>query len=106
MSGLEEQLQQILSDPGQMAEIQRLASSLLGGGESPAAPPPSFDPGKLGALLGGASGGEDDKAALLRAMRPWLSEKRRAKLDRALQLAKMARVARLAMAQMGEDVDV
>ena len=96
MSELEEQINRILSDPGQMEKLTGLASLLMGGEGESAAPAP--DPGLLQKLGGGAAGKE---TALLEAMRPWLSEKRRHKMDRALQLAKMARIARLALGQMG-----
>ena len=39
--------------------------------------------------------------ALLKAMQPYLSDKRRGKLDRALRLARLARIARLAMGETG-----
>ena len=49
------------------------------------------------------SGGEGREQALLKAMAPYLSEKRREKLDNALRLAKLARIARLAMETGGGD---
>ena len=49
------------------------------------------------------SGGEGREQALLKAMAPYLSEKRRGKLNNALRLAKLARIARLAMEQGGGD---
>ena len=102
MSELEEQINRILSDPGQMEKLTGLASLLMGGEGESAAPAPDPDPGllqKLGGALGGGAAGKE--TALLEAMRPWLSEKRRHKIDRAMQLAKMARIARLALGQMG-----
>ena len=104
MSELEEQINRILSDPAQMEKLSGLASLLMGGesGEAAPSPAPAPDPGllqKLGGALGGGAAGKE--TALLEAMRPWLSEKRRHKMDRALQLAKMARIARLALGQMG-----
>ena len=44
-----------------------------------------------------------EQRALLEAMRPYLSEKRRHKMDKALQLARFARIARIAMKEMGDD---
>lgn len=114
MSSLEEQLNSILSDPGQMAQLQSLAQSLMGpsaSAEEPAQEAPSGD--LLSSLLGDDGGltarlfsllrqetGPDDKRALLQALAPYLSEKRRGKLERALRLARMAKLARLAMGEM------
>ena len=100
MSELEEQINRILSDPAQMEKLSGLASLLMGGesGEAAPSPAPARDPGLLQKLAGGEAGRE---TALLEAMRPWLSEKRQHKMDRAMQLAKMARIARIALGQMG-----
>lgn len=109
MSELEDRLNSILSDPEQMARINSLAQSLMGGaGDAPQtgdpagrdSAPESALPGKLAALLGQQSG-DGDKRALLEAMKPYLSEKRRGKLDRAMRLTRMAKLARLAMGEMG-----
>lgn len=113
MSDLEEQLNSILSDPGQMAQLQALAQSLMGGGgepppaESPSGPAAALSGqgamlGRLGKLLG-AQGGQDDKAALLTALRPYLSQQRQERLARAMRLAKMARLAKLALGEMSDD---
>jgi hypothetical protein len=113
MSELEDRLNSILNDPEQMARISSLAQSLMGGGEGGPAPegPPERAallggkdgenplPGKLSSLLGRS--GDADKRALLEAMKPYLSEKRRGKLDRAMKLTRMARLARLAMGELG-----
>ncbi len=104
MDDLERQLNSILSDPGQMEQIAGLARSLMGEG-TPNTPP---EHGPDAALLGRVaslmqSGGEGREQALLKAMAPYLSEKRRGKLDNALRLAKLARIARLAMEQGGGD---
>ena len=105
MSDLEEQINRILSDPGQMEKLSGLASLLMGGERGEAAPPPpapGLDPGllqKLGSALDSGEAGRE--TALLKAMRPWLSEKRQHKMDRAMQLAKLARIARIALGQIG-----
>ena len=104
MSELEEQINRILSDPAQMEKLSGLASLLMGGesGEAAPSPAPAPDPGLLQKLGGALAGGEAGReTALLEAMRPWLSEKRQHKMDRAMQLAKMARIARIALGQMG-----
>ena len=110
MSYWEEQLNSILNDPAQMGRIADMARTLMGGGAAPAAeeaaPPESALPAGLAEMLRSLNGGEkSDKQALLEAMKPWLSEKRRVKMDRALRLARMARLAELAMGE-GERHDV
>lgn len=62
------------------------------------------DPGLLQVgmrVLQEMRGGEDRNAALLQALRPFLREERQAKLDRALQVAKLTRLARSALDAMG-----
>lgn len=119
MGELEDRINSILSDPSQMAEISKLAQSLMGGGgEAPAgdesAPgglgelarsllgggeeTPAPDPALLQRLLRGAEG-SGRQQALLEAMKPYLSERRREKMDRAIKLARVARIARLAMGE-------
>lgn len=44
---------------------------------------------------------EDRSAALLNALRPFLREERRARLDRALQIARMTRLIRAALGALG-----
>ena len=63
------------------------------------------DPGliQLGMRLFREYQGEDDRsAALLAALRPFLREERRAGLDRALQLARVTRLIRVALGAIGE----
>ncbi|MBR1565434.1 MAG: hypothetical protein IJ649_01600, partial [Oscillospiraceae bacterium] len=108
MEELEQQLNSILSDPKQMEQIAGLARSLMGGEKPEQSAPASSDLGFDPALLGRIaslmqSGGEGREQALLKAMAPYLSEKRRGKLDNALRLAKLARIARLAMETGGGD---
>lgn len=111
MDGWEEQLGSILGDPQQMSRIADLARSLMGGGEpagKPAGEPaqaPMPDLGKLASLLSGPAESGRDTRALLEAMKPWLSEKRRAKLDRAMKLGRMAKLAGFALGE-GERRDV
>ncbi len=108
MGELEDQLNSILSDPAQMEKIAGLARSLMGGEAQET--PPSSPPGEAGidagllqrlgrAMKGGGGGGREQ--ALLSAMEPYLSDRRRGKLDRAMKLARFARIARLVMGETG-----
>lgn len=111
MSEFEDRLNSLLNDPEQMEKIAGMAKSLMGGGADPgpqsqpaadsgAAPLlEGLDPGMLQRVMGMLSNmeqGPDENTALLEAMKPFLKEKRRAKMDRALKLAKMAKMAKLA----------
>ena len=71
-----------------------------------------LDPGmiQLGMRLLGEYRGRDDRnAALLSALRPFVREERRSKLDRAIEIARVTRLVRVALEAMGgkgEDGDV
>ena len=56
--------------------------------------------GRIQSLMGGSQkpGGSE---ALLMAMQPYLSEKRRVKMDKALKLARLAKLAGFAMGELG-----
>lgn len=123
MSELEEKLNSILSDPEAMAQVMSLAQSLSAqtGGAAPSeAPsdvpvPPATDGGNdVSALLSRAVSSLDPEllrrllpvlsqlnreessqsAALLYALRPFLREDRRGKVERAVQLARLIHLAR------------
>lgn len=109
MSGMEDQLGAILSDPEMMAKIQSLAQSLGQPEESPRQadapkkegpppPPPGIGAGDLEmvkAFTGFARGAEIDKdqRALLKALSPYVSREKTAKLERAMHAAKLAQQA-------------
>lgn len=115
MSEFEDKLNSILNDPEQMDKIANMAKSLMGGdttsssagNQISAAPAQLFDgldPSMLqgmGKLLSGMNQADDEKTALLEAMKPYLKEKRREKMDRAMKIAKMARLAELALGEFG-----
>ena len=112
MSELEDRLNGLLSDPEQMGRLAQIAKSIMGGGGTDDPPPTQensgldFDPGmlsRIGGMLNGMNGEKDDKKALLEAMKPYLAEKRRQKMDRALKIAKMAKLANLALKEYGGD---
>ena len=106
MSDLEEQLNSILGDPEQMSRIAEMAKTLMGGEQTAsAAAEAPHSGGLVGLARSAAGGGRSNAAGLLEAMKPWLSEKRRAKLDRALKISRMAKLAEIAMAE-GERRDV
>ena len=127
MSDLEDKINGILGDPAQMEKIAGLAKSLMGGGDSGDVPAEktksagggldslmqslsrsdgAIDPAMLARLSRAFSSGAGEKKqerALLEAMKPYLSEKRRSKMDKAIKLARLASIARIAMGEMGGD---
>lgn len=127
MAEWEEKLNTILGDPEAMGQILALAQSLglssrpeqedhspeEGGQESDQSPLSGGDPAMLRqsmALLSALGQEENDKrTALLTALKPFLKPERQAGLDRAIQLqrlTKMARVAFRLLRDEGGDGDV
>ena len=118
MSELEDKINAVLGDPKQMEQITKLAKSFMGGGTpgKAAEPEPKGEEDlfaslgmdgatlqRLGRLLRQGGAEKPQEQALLEAMRPYLSEKRRSKMDKAMKIARLAQIARLAMGEMGGD---
>lgn len=117
MNEFEEKLESILGNPQAMEQIMALAQSL--GGSNPSTPPaehkpeaaPSSSlPDGLGlgqvdpriltgivSLLSQSQSNDDDRVALLQALRPFVKEQRYAKLDKAIQIARLSRLIRMAV---------
>lgn len=132
MSEFEDKLGAILNNQEAMGQIMALAQSLSGERQAPDAqtadrPKDSMtedrfeaqgDAQEPMALLGGIDPGlmqtglhllqeynraDDRNAALLEALRPFLKESRYAKLDRAVQIARLSRVIRVIFDTMKEN---
>lgn len=114
MDDLGERLNEILSDPQLMERISGLAGSLFGGESRPepqkekhAAPPDDLglDPALLARVAGimRSQGEKREERALLDAMRPYLSPRRREKMDRAVRLARIASIASVALGALGKE---
>ena len=107
-AGDTETLRQILTQFGRIAQ---LASSILGDGGDKSAPPSAPEPeldldmGQLRRMMSALRGGGHDSANrhLLEAMKPYLAEKRRRKIDRAMKLARLASLAELAAEDLEGD---
>lgn len=109
MGELEERINQVLNDPKQMEELSRLAQSLMGGAgpEAEAPQEPGLDTGllaKAAKLLREDTGSSQSRQGLLRAMEPYLSPRRREKLERAMRLAQLSHLARFAFGEGKGDV--
>lgn len=105
-NNLEEKLGAILSDPNMMQKIQAIAQSLgqtqqpqatakTPSQDSSSAKAPDFDFSALQQLgtLAGQTGIDQNQQTLLSALSPYLSRSRVQKLEKAMQAAKMARLA-------------
>ena len=128
MADWQEQLNSILSDPDAMAQIVSLAQSISGGASadgspssagSTQAPPEKSGTDASGAALGGLDPElsrrllpllsqlnrteSSETTALLLALRPFLSEKRREKVDRAAQLARLIHLGKLFLTAQGQE---
>lgn len=114
MSDFEDALNSILSSPKDMEKIMGLAKEL---GSSSAQKMDSaqqsgnsgLDPkllGILGKLMGDLSDGNDDKKKLAEAMKPFLSEKRGKDLDRAIKIAKIAKLAKNVLPELGGELNI
>ncbi len=101
--GLEEQLGAILNDPESMAQIFQMASSL--GASSPSeTSTPLMDENMLFSLMQLMQQLQQTDAkqdALLCALKPYLAPDRQAKLDKAMQIARLSRIAGFAMKNYG-----
>lgn len=128
MSDFDERLNSILSDPETMAQLAAIAQSLTApspdGAQSAAPAPPAEQPNApqgaasdAAAMLGGLDPEllrrlapimremnrpeSGETAAFLRALRPFLSETRREKVERAAQLARLLHLGKSFLVSQG-----
>ena len=101
MDDLENKLGAILGDPQMMSKIMAMAQQLGGGMPQqppPASPPPpdiGFDIASLTKIanLASAAGIDQNEQALLCALKPYLTQERIHKLEKAMRAAKLAGIA-------------
>jgi len=123
MSEFEDKINKILSSPEDMEKIMGMAKSLSGSlpksdEASPGGVPDlsslgsmlgGLDPkviGVIGRLFGEYSSNDNDKTALLTAVKPYLKEDRRDKIDKAADMARLAKLARIAFSEFKGGSDV
>lgn len=115
MPDLSELLSRVMSNPQMMEQMSALAQGLGLQGEEETGqlyqepPPPSQEPQQdparlMGSLIqmAGAMGGDDRQLALIRALKPFLRPERVRKLEKAIQVAKMSRLAEQALHTLGK----
>lgn len=109
MAGLEEQLNSVLSNPQMMQQIMAMAQNFAPPPEVPPAPPPppvlpAIDPVMLQKLSGLMTQGgiDQNQQQLLHALNPYINSHRITKLEKAMQAAKMARLATGLLGNFGQ----
>ena len=111
MAELEDKLGAILGNPQMMQQIMAMAQAMNQPQNPKQEPPqetaqpqqPEIDPALLGKLAGfaGQGGIDKDQRMLLKALGPYLSSMRIHKLEKAMQAAKLARLASSFLSQGG-----
>lgn len=135
MAEFEDKLSAILGNEAAMGQIMALAKSFSGEEANPSAqatqpdegdwvpvveaPPSNQEDSPLNLLgdvdprliqmgmrlLGEYQGGSSNSLALLTALRPYIRPERYQKLDRAIQLARLSRIIRVAFGALGEGAE-
>ena len=109
MEDLENTISQILGNPESMAQIMSIAKSLStpappveAESQPSVSPMPSADQSMLSMLELIKQFGADDprETQLLNALKPYCSEQRRQRIDRALQIARLSQIAGAALRNM------
>jgi len=99
VSELEDRLNAVMNDPAELERIAAMARSIMGNiapAEESSAPAGDM-PGMASKLAGMLRNGDRD--ALVKGLSPYLSEKRRKRLSKALSLASAASVAGTLLAE-------
>lgn len=101
MSDIQDQINKILSDPEALKQVQSLGAQLGLSGAEPKKPEPKPEPPAGGEMMSAitqlapmmSSFSQDDEVSrLLSSLRPFLSEEKRQKLDKAQRLMKLVRI--------------
>lgn len=115
MDDLQSKISAIFSSPESMEQIRNLAQSLALGGEEPQAAAPvsqqqaepqlPMDPRIMQVMTRAMSefSKPSEASTLLGALRPYLSQERISKVDRAMNIARLAKIARTIIPEFGGD---
>jgi hypothetical protein len=126
MGEFEDKINDLLKSPESLGQIMKLARSLSGesNDESQSGPQRESDSNSSSSGNSGFSGGFDpqimsflgsalreytspsDKTALIAAIKPYLKSERQQKVDKALQIAKLAKVAKNVIPELGGSKNV
>ncbi|MGE4353001.1 MAG: hypothetical protein AB7D36_02815 [Oscillospiraceae bacterium] len=112
MSELEDKISSLLNNPGEMSKFMAMARSIMDGGGAPVSENKGenadsgggFDP-MIQKFIGALGRQKEQKGntAMLHAISPYLEKERGKKLERAIRLAQMAKVARMVFTEHGGD---
>ncbi len=102
MEDLEGKIGQILSDPQAMADIFSMVQNMgfAPPSQEPQSAPKSELPLPLLQAMAGGLQGNTKEQALFEALRPFLRPERQAKLDKAMKLGQMSKLATAALKNM------
>ncbi len=116
MDDLQNKISALFSSPESMEQIRNLAQSLAGGSGQATAPPtteqtpqqPVTDTRML-QLLSRAAGElshPSEASSIIYALRPYLSADRASKIDKAMNIARMAKIAKNLIPEVGGEKNV
>lgn len=117
MDDLQSKISAIFSSPESMEQIRTLAQSLAGSSDSQHSSPaasshedalPLMDPRIMQVMTRAMNefSKPSEASALLGALRPYLSPERQSKIDNAINIAKIAKIARTIIPEFGGDKGV
>lgn len=112
MDGLEEKLNALFSSPDSMAQIKKLAEGLSGkqlpDAAAPSAaagdePSPGMDPRLMRLMMSALReySAPSDASRIISALRPYLKSERAARLDKAMNIARIAKTAKNLLPELG-----
>ena len=115
MSELDEKLNALLSDPSKMAQVMQLAQQLSGNMGAPSAPPPTPAPSaptlpdgldmaavmRFLPLLQDLNHPNQQAEQLLNSLRPFLNAEKQENIPKAIRLARLIRIGKKALTEMG-----
>lgn len=112
MDDIQSKISAIFSSPESMEQIRNIAQSLAGKGETAAAPTAAETPGEqapdprlmqLMSRVMSEYSKPSETASLMHALRPYLSQDRVSKIDKAMNIAKIAKIAKTLIPELGGD---
>ena len=123
MGDFEDKINDLLKSPESLEQIMMLARSLSGNSSESDSPKETNGLSNILGSLGGSDGFDpqlmsflgtalkeysspSDKTALISALKPFLKNEKRQKVDRAMQIAKLAKVAKHVIPEIGGSKNV